>query len=286
MMATFTEQSDQVVDLILARNAEATTALNQLNSAIYTTRSAIESGIAQLLSNGININLSSMQFIVDKLTSVTVSTVTSPTMPTQGTVSIGDTEWARIQALAAAELARSGVTEEAAAASEAALRGLSVPSVIATGMVSFAQQRIQDRLSLAALQNAVEHAKAKREDVIRIAELDIKKFAEDVRSMLETYKAQHEVNRGYEVLEQEYQKILMESIVAPEKLRAEYDLKKTELSMNNAVGQLVDLIQVNAQVTNALLTSSDVGLGSSVSLGVSYPFKYNPTDGDVVINAL
>ena len=285
-MATFTEQSDQVVDLILARNAEATTALNQLNSAIYTTRSAIESGIAQLLSNGININLSSMQFIVDKLTSVTVSTVTSPTMPTQGTVSIGDTEWARIQALAAAELARSGVTEEAAAASEAALRGLSVPSVIATGMVSFAQQRIQDRLSLAALQNAVEHAKAKREDVIRIAELDIKKFAEDVRSMLETYKAQHEVNRGYEVLEQEYQKILMESIVAPEKLRAEYDLKKTELSMNNAVGQLVDLIQVNAQVTNALLTSSDVGLGSSVSLGVSYPFKYNPTDGDVVINAL
>jgi hypothetical protein len=45
------------------------------------------------------------------------------------------------------------------------------------------------------------------------------------------------------------------------------------------------LIQVYAQLTNALYSASDVSLGSSASIGVSYPFKYNPAAGDVVINA-
>ena len=89
-------------------------------------------------------------------------------------------------------------------------------------------------------------------------------------------KTQSEIGRlGYERLE-------LDKSVSPERVRAEYDLKKTEIAQKNAVGELVDLIQTYAQITTALISGSDVSLGSGVSMGIT-PTVYNPGEGDVVL---
>jgi len=70
--------------------------------------------------------------------------------------------------------------------------------------------------------------------------------------------------------------------VDPARIEAEYNLKKTELAQTSSIGQLVDLIQVYAQLCNALYSASDVSLSSGLSYGVSIPTKYNPDAGEIL----
>lgn len=70
------------------------------------------------------------------------------------------------------------------------------------------------------------------------------------------------------------------------RINAEYNLKKTELALTNNIGHLVDLVQIYAQLTNALFSASDVSLSSGLSWGQSFPFKYNSSAGDIVMTGL
>ena len=207
-------------------------------------------------------------------TTYVAPTASAPVLPTASGVAIGDTEWDRIFARAAAKELRASVAEEQAANSEASLRGMAVPGVVSNGMLSAARQRAMDRVALVAETSAVEQAKAAREDILAVAKLGI----EDFTAKWQT-KVQSEATRlQYEALE-------LDKNLKPEALRAEYDMKLTELAQANAIAQLVDLIQVYAQLTNALYSASDTSLSAGTSFSLSYPFKYNPTAGDVMVYA-
>jgi hypothetical protein len=67
-----------------------------------------------------------------------------------------------------------------------------------------------------------------------------------------------------------------------QKIYSELNLKATELATANSVGQLIDTVQVYAQLCNALFSASDVSLNSGTNFGVSGPFKYNPDAGEVL----
>lgn len=69
------------------------------------------------------------------------------------------------------------------------------------------------------------------------------------------------------------------------RIEAEYNLKKTELALTNNIGHLVDMVQVYAQLVNALLSASDVSLSSGATIGISTPFKHNPSAGEVLTTA-
>lgn len=289
---------------------------------------------------------------------------TFPTIPDADDVAIGDAEWDRIFARAAAKELRASVAEEQAANSEASLRGMAIPGVISNGMLSKQQQRAMDRVSGVAWASSTEQAKAAREDIIKLTEmaiggwvskwkgiveselarlqyenLELKKqldpavaagsYAKDAGAVnLELFSQQWKTKTEAELARMQFNTLglkqqldpkvqtadnliklgqvgvanygaLMQSGIAseearlkyealeldknlkPEALRAEYDLKITELAQANAVAQLVDLIQVYAQLTNALYSASDTSLSAGTSFGISGPFKYNPDAGEV-----
>lgn len=267
-MATFTEQSDYVLQSLTDRANTAETLLNITTALIDQARVGITDMIAAYSALGVTVTTTGVD------TTYVPPSATAPALPSAGDVAIGDTEWDRIFARAAAKELRASVAEEQAANSEASLRGMAVPGVVSNGMLSAARQRAMDRVALVAETSAVEQAKAAREDILAIAKLGI----EDFTAKWQT-KVQSEATRlQYEVLE-------LDKVLKPEALRAEYDLKLTELAQANAVAQLVDLIQTYAQLTNALYSASDTSLSSGASISVGYPFKYNPDAGDVVINA-
>ena len=155
-----------------------------------------------------------------------------------------------------------------------------------------------------ALASAWDQAKALREDAIAIGKLDVDLYESQSRTEIANFaslaaetrqyyiqgwtlavdnyqkqwatKTQSEIGRlGYERLE-------LDKSVDPERVRAEYDLKKTEIAQKNSVGELVDLVQTYAQITTALVSGSDVSLGSGVSMGLT-PTVYNPSEGEVVL---
>jgi hypothetical protein len=112
------------------------------------------------------------------------------------------------------------------------------------------------------------------DNLIKLGQVGVANYG----ALMQSGIASEEARLKYEALE-------LDKNLKPEALRAEYDLKITELAQANAVAQLVDLIQVYAQLTNALYSASDVSQSSGASIGISYPFKYNPDAGEVVINA-
>ena len=112
------------------------------------------------------------------------------------------------------------------------------------------------------------------DNLLKLGQVEVANYS----AIQQTGIASEEVRVKYEALE-------LDKNLKPEVVRAEYDMKLTELAQTNAVAQLVDLIQVYAQLTNALYSASDVSLSSGANIGVSYPFKYNPSSGDVVLNA-
>lgn len=267
-MATYAEQSDYVLQSLSDRANTAETLLNITTTLIDQARQGITDMIAAYAALGVTVDVSGVD------TTYVPSTATAPTLPTAGGVAIGDVEWDRIFARAAAKELRASLAEEQAANSEASLRGMAIPGVISNGMLSKQQQRAMDRVSLLADTSAVEQAKAAREDIMAVAKLGL----EDFVAKWQTKTQSEEARLKYEALE-------LDKNLKPEALRAEYDLKITELAQANAVAQLVDLIQVYAQLTNALYSASDVSQSSGASIGVSYPFKYNPDAGEVVLSA-
>jgi hypothetical protein len=267
-MATFTEQSDYVLNSLTDRANTAETLLNITKALIEQARQGLTDMIAAFAAEGITVSVSGVD------TTYVAPTASAPALPTSAGVAIGDPEWDRIFARAAAKELRASVAEEQAANSEASLRGMAVPGVVSNGMLSRAQQRAMDRVCLVAETSAVEQAKAAREDILSVAKLGI----EDFTAKWQTKVQSEEARLKYEMLE-------LDKVLKPEALRAEYDLKLTELAQVNAVAQLVDIIQVYAQLANSLYSASDVNLGSSASIGLSYPFKYNPSAGEVVQSA-
>lgn len=267
-MATFTEQSDYILNSLSDRANTATTLLNTTQGLIDQTRQAITDMIAAYAALGVNVDVSGVN------TTYVAPTATAPTLPTASTVAIGDAEWNRVFARAAAKELRESLAEEQAANSEASLRGMAVPGVVSNGMLSVARQRAMDRVSLVAETSAVEQAKAAREDILSIAELGLKDFV----SKWQTQITSEETRVKYETLEltKNYQ---------PEELRARFVLKFTELAQANAIGHLVELIQVYAQLTNALYSASDVSLSGSADIRESLPFSYNPDAGQVLVDA-
>lgn len=264
-MATYAEQSDYVLNSLEERANTADTLLTITKTLIDQARDGITTMIAAYAALGVTVNVSGVD------TTYVAPTAVAPALPSTGDVAIGDTEWDRIFERAAAQQLRESTAEIQAANSGAALRGMAVPSVVATGMLSNANQRAMDRVSLLAETSAVEQAKAAREDTLAIAKLGIEHFSQQ----WVTQVASEEARLKYEMLE-------LDKNLKPEALRAEYDLKLTELAQANAVAQLVDLIQVYAQLTNALYSASDTSLSAGTSFGISGPFKYNPSAGEVM----
>ena len=268
-MATYGEQSDYVLQSLTDRANTAETLLNITKALIEQARQGITDMIAAYAARGVTVDVSGVN------TAYVAPTATAPALPTAAGVAIGDAEWDRIFARAAAKELRASVAEEQAANSEASLRGMAVPGVVSNGMLSEARQRAMDRVALVAETSAVEQAKAAREDILSVAKLGIENFI-----------AQWQTKVQSEAARLQYSALALDKVLKPETLRAEYDMKLTELAQVNAVAQLVDLITVYAQLTAANYSASDVNLGSSASIGLGYPFKYNPAAGDVVINAL
>jgi hypothetical protein len=97
-------------------------------------------------------------------------------LPAADDVAIRAINWDAIFERAAAQQLREGIAEEQAANSSPSLRGMAVPSVISTGMLSSARQRAMDRVSLLAETNAVEYAKSRREDIIALAKMGIENY--------------------------------------------------------------------------------------------------------------
>jgi hypothetical protein len=268
-MASYAEQTDYVLNSLTDRANTAETLLNITKQLIESARTAITSMLSAYAALGVTVDVTGVN------TTYVAPTATAPTLPTASTVVIGDEEWDRIFARAAAKELRAGIAEEQAANSEASLRGMAVPGVVSNGMLSSAQQRAMDRVSLLAETNAVEHAKAKRDDMLSVAKLGIEDF---------TAKWQTKVQS--EAARLQYSALALDKVLKPETLRAEYDMKLTELAQANAVAQLVDLIQVYAQLANALYSASDTSLSAGTSFGVSGPFKYNPSAGEVLWDPL
>jgi hypothetical protein len=268
-MANYEEQSDYVLQSLTDRANTAETLLNITKALIEQARQGITDMIAAYAALGVTVDVSGVD------TAYVAPTATAPALPTAAGVAIGDPEWDRIFARAAAKELRASVAEEQAASSEASLRGMAVPGVISNGMLSLAQQRAMDRVALVAETSAVAQAQAAREDIMAVAKLGL----EDFVAKWQTKTQSEEARLKYEALE-------LDKNLKPEALRAEYDLKITELAQANAVAQLVDLIQVYAQLTNALYSASDTSLSAGTSFGISGPFKYNPTAGEVLWDPL
>jgi L-cysteine desulfidase len=262
-MATYAEQSDYVLQSLADRASTAEQLLTITTGLIDQARSGITDMIAAYAALGVTVSVSGVD------TTYVAPTAAAPTLPTADGVAIGTTRWDQIFARAAAKELRASLAEEQAANSEASLRGMAIPGVISNGMLSKQQQRAMDRVSLLAETSAVEEAKAAREDIMAVAKLGL----EDFVAKWQTKVQSEEVRLKYEMLE-------LDKNLKPEALRAEYDLKITELAQANAVAQLVELITVYAQLTAANYSASDTSLSAGTSFGVSGPFKWNPSAGE------
>lgn len=257
-MATIEEFDSIILESHADRESAAESWLSTTATLVADVRQAITDGIDALIALGVTIDVAGVD---------TTYVPPAPVTPLDAsTVAIGDTEWARILNQAATVQQAIGVAEEYTAASEAASRGLAIPSFISEMQVAGAQQRAMDRVSALAMTNAIEHAKAQREDIKTVQALNVDLFSKVVAS--ESARLQ------YEVLE-------LDKAIKPEQVRAEFDLKKTELALINANRELIDLIQVYAQIAQALISGSNVGLSTSVGRTLGQ-IRYNPTIGEVV----
>ena len=263
-MATFSEQSDYVLASLTDRANTAETLLNITKALIEQARQSITDMIAAFAALGVTVDVSGVN------TTYVAPTATAPTLPTAAGVAIGDVEWDRIFARAAAKELRASVAEEQAANSEASLRGMAVPGVVSNGMLSEARQRAMDRVALVAETSAVAQAQAAREDIMAVAKLGLEDFVAKWQT-----KVQSEAARL------QYSALALDKVLKPETLRVEHVLKLTELAQVNAVAQLVDIIQVYAQLANSLYSASDVSQSSGASIGLGIA-KYNPTAGEVM----
>lgn len=89
------------------------------------------------------------------------------------------------------------------------------------------------------------------------------------RQVLDEYSEQYKNKIASEQARLGYERLELEKIVEPARLEAEFDLKSTEIALQNSTQELVELVQVYAQVTNALFAASDVGLSSSTGISLS-----------------
>ncbi len=255
-MATADESSDEVLQQIQDRSALATTQLTTTNTLITNVRAAIEAQITALAAVGISITTSEVTYVPP--------TDTAPTLPTVPDVAIGDTEWDRIIQLAQAVDDRTENRRTYEASNLAANFGHEELSETQTVAAARAADDGDERDNTRALTNRVEQAKAKNTDTIAISQLGITLF----QSEWETQIRSEGERRAYADLE-------LRRDIEPERIRAEFELKKTDLEQNNAVGELVDLVQIYAQLTTGLFSASDVGLNSSVSVGSSTSWSTN-----------
>jgi hypothetical protein len=257
-MATVEEFDSIILESHENRENAADSWLTTTAALVTDVRQAIIDGVGALIALGITIDVSDVD--------TTYVTPTAPATLDPSTVLIGDAEWNRILNQAAAIQQAAAVAEEYTAASEAASRGLAIPSFISEMHVAGAQQRAMDRVSALAMTTAVEHAKAQREDIPKAQELNLDRYGKQIAS--------EQARLQYETLE-------LDKAIKPEQLRAEFDLKKTDLALVNVNRELIDLIQVYAQITQALISGSNVGLSTSIARSLGQ-IVYNPTLGQVV----
>ena len=141
-MATYAEQSDYVLQSLADRASTAQQLLTITTGLIEQARSGITNMIAAYAALGVTVVTTGVD------TTYVAPTAAAPALPTAAGVAIGDVEWDRIFARAAAKELRASVAEEQAANSEASLRGMALPGVVSNGMLSAARQRAMYRVSL------------------------------------------------------------------------------------------------------------------------------------------
>jgi len=269
-MATYAEQSDAVLESLEDRGSKADLMLSQTVSLITQTRLAITEAIESLVA---------LQLPAPDAPSVTldglsvVGSMEAPQVPTIVSAPVSFIPESMAAWLAAREMSdaySAGLGEELAAQEEAALRGVAVPPVVAYGMATEARKRT---MSVAA--KASESASASY-------------YKSAVESQFKALEHSQQIFATHAKLLNDNNNVIIESAKAAleqQKVYADVTIKTTELAGTNSVQQLIELTQVYAQLCNALYSASDVSLSSGASIGVGYPFKYNPNAGEVVINA-
>lgn len=258
-MADWNETTNLVLQQINAYTAQAENLLSTTISLIDSVRTTLTTGIDDILAVDLTVDVSGVD--------TTYVPPTAPTVPDASTVSISDLTWASIFDQAEAQLLRQSETEAYLAQSEATTTGLAVPALFAAGLNAEADQRAQDRISDLTRTSAIEHAKASREDIIKLVQENISNYQVKVSS--------EQVRVAYETLEldKNYKKSVAE---------AEFKLKKVEDSLQNAASSLIDSMHTYAQLVTAYLTGGHVDLGSRVSID-SNPVRYNTETDSVVL---
>lgn len=282
-MATMTEETDLIVAQLVERTDLADSLLQQTKTLIDDTRTAIADAITTIVGADLALDVSGVDTTYVPIataapdipteipgldTTYVSSSETAPTIPTEITgldttyvpptaapptvpsatdVAIGDTEWDRIFGRAAAQEARIGVAEEYAAASEAAARGMAIPSIISNQILAEAQQRTMDRISSIAETSAIEQAKAAREDILALTKLALEKWvqqwstqisSEATRKLFEDLKTIGVVDLAK--LQADMFKTIVEANTSSEQVRATYEQLK--------VTATVELSKIQAQI--------------------------------------
>jgi hypothetical protein len=282
-MATMSEETDLIVSQISERTDLADSMLQQTQSLIADTKTAIETAINSVAAVTLTLDVTGVDttyvgtttaapsipteitglnttFVPDATTAPTIPTAitgldttyvpptaTAPTVPSAADVAIGDTEWDRIFGRAATQEARAGVAEEYAAASEAAARGMAIPSIISNQILAEAQQRTMDRISSLAESSAIEQAKAQREDALALTKLALEKWASQWSTQINS-----------EATRKLFEELKIAGIVDLAKIQA--DMFNTLVSANNdsektravyeqlKIAATVELARIQAQV--------------------------------------
>ena len=251
-MATYEEQSDIVVDQIGDYKALAEAYLADFKVILDTVNPILAQGVTDLLANSISINVTGVD------TTYVPPTAAPPTIPDADDVSIGDTEWDQIYQRSADKLARIGVTREDEASNRSAAWGHDQMDETAAALLAGAEDETDARTSEVALVSATEQAKGAREDIVVLLAQQLEKYKSQWTTQVDSENAR----RGFEALELQKQ-------VDPEKIRADYDLGKTKLSLDFQSSDLLDFLKIYNALINALLTASDVNLSSTVGISLS-----------------
>jgi len=214
---------------------------------------------------------------------------TAPEVPTEDTVAIGDAEWDQDFARAQGLQDRAKVKNLWMATERAAMLGHDEWDETQSILTAEAEDKGDEEESKNAIASAVEQAKAAREDILSLVRLRLERYdlvykvntdqenarvqferlclqtvVDVVNLRLKRYGLVYKVNTDEESVRIQYERLSLDKVLEPEKGRVASELDLLEKSLRNANAELVDLAQVQAQLTNGLFSTSDVGLGWSL----------------------
>ena len=255
-MTTYTDQASAVLSQITSRSSSANTQLTATLQIIEDVRTAITDAIDAVTALGLTITTSEATYVAP--------TASAPTAPTVPGMAISDPAWNAEWLQAQYLMDRTEVRRTWEASNAAAAAGFSQMAERQAVLAAEAGDEKDQRDNERAMKSAFDRAQALRQDTIQLYVQNIANFQAQWATKTESER----VRLAYADLE-------LRRDIEPAVAQAEFDLKATEIAQQNAVQELVDLVQVYAQITTALFAASDVGLSSTVSAQLSNNFNQN-----------